>query len=97
MWYLIGPAIVAAYLLAAFILILLLGATMARPFPIPSAGTMILLFWMCGLWEEPGWTGYAVPNCRNGLSLTTIEPCRDIGIGILSWALASAFGDLRKY
>lgn len=63
-WYLVGPAIIAAYLLAAFAVNLLLGATAANPFPIPSAATLIILLLMGGLWEEPGWTGYALPKLQ---------------------------------
>jgi hypothetical protein len=62
--YLIGPAIIAGYLLAAFVVNLLLGATVTSPFPIPSAGTMLVLLLMGGLWEEPGWTGYALPKLQ---------------------------------
>jgi len=63
-WYLAGPAIIAAYLLTAFVINLLLGATAANPFPFPSWGTFILLLLMGGLWEEPGWTGYALPKLQ---------------------------------
>lgn len=63
-WYLVGPAIIAVYLLAAFVVNLLLGATAASPFPFPSAGAMIVLLLMGGLWEEPGWTGYALPKLQ---------------------------------
>jgi uncharacterized protein len=63
-WYLVGPAIIVAYLLAAFVVNLLLGATVTSPFPIPSVGTMIVLLLMGGLWEEPGWTGYALPKLQ---------------------------------
>lgn len=34
------------------------------PFPFPSAATMIILLLMGGIWEEPGWTGYAFPRMR---------------------------------
>lgn len=63
-WYLAGPAVVVAYLLAAFVVNLLLGATAVSPFPIPSAWTMVVLLLMGGLWEEPGWTGYALPKLQ---------------------------------
>lgn len=61
-WYLIGPAIIVAYLLAAFVVNLLLDATVVSPFPVPSAGIFLMLLVMGGIWEEPGWTGYALPK-----------------------------------
>jgi hypothetical protein len=63
-WYLVGPAIVAAYLLAALMVNLLSGAKMVSPFPFPTVGTFIMLLLMGGIWEEPGWTGYAFPKMR---------------------------------
>ena len=63
-YYLIGPGIIVAYLTAAFVTNLLLGATMVNPFPFPSGGTMLMLLLMGGVWEEPGWTGYAFPRMR---------------------------------
>jgi hypothetical protein len=63
-WYLVGPAIIAAYLTAALVVNLLLGAKIVSPFPFPSAATMIILLLMGGIWEEPGWTGYAFPRMR---------------------------------
>lgn len=63
-WYLVGPAIIVSYLLTAFIVSLLLGATPVSPFPFPSLGTIIILLLMGGLWEEPGWTGYALPKLK---------------------------------
>ena len=63
-WYLVGPAIIAAYLTAALVVNLLLGAKMVMPFPTPSLGTVLVLLVMGGVWEEPGWTGYAFPRMR---------------------------------
>jgi membrane protease YdiL (CAAX protease family) len=63
-WYLAGPAVIVAYLLAAFVVNLLLGATAVSPFPFPFAGTMVVLLLMGGLWEELGWTGYALPKLQ---------------------------------
>ena len=65
-WYLAGPAIIAAYLLAAFIVNLVRGATVVSPFPFPSAVTWLILLFIGGMWEEPGWTGYAFPRLRQG-------------------------------
>lgn len=67
-WYLVGPAIIVAYLLAAFIVNVLMGASVVSPFPFPSIGTIINLMLMGGVWEEPGWTGYAFPRMREGFA-----------------------------
>ena len=69
-WYLVGPAIIAAYLTAALVTNLMLGATMVSPFPFPSIGTMIMLLLMGGVWEEPGWAGYAFPRLRERFAIS---------------------------
>jgi hypothetical protein len=58
-WFLIGPAIIAAFLLAAYGISLLMGVKAPDPFHLPSAGTLLTLLLLGGLWEEPGWTGFA--------------------------------------
>jgi len=64
-WYLIAPGLVIGYLLVAFALNLLLGARIAETAHLRSAGVVaglaleLLIFG--GQWEEPGWTGYALP------------------------------------
>lgn len=63
-WYAVGPAIVALYLLIAFMLNVQLGATIANPPALPSAGVLIQLLLLGGLWEELGWTGYALPRLQ---------------------------------
>jgi len=67
-WYLVGPAIITAYLFAAFAINWVLGAMPVNPFPFPSAATIIMLLLMGGVWEEPGWAGYAFPRIRDGFS-----------------------------
>jgi hypothetical protein len=64
-WFLIGPAIIAAYLLAAFVLNLLLGATVATPPRLPGASVLLMLLVFGGHWEEPGWTGYLLPGLQD--------------------------------
>lgn len=59
-WYLIGPAIIAAYLLAAYLLSLTLGVAVTTALRLPSAAILLNLLLLGGLWEEPGWTGYAL-------------------------------------
>jgi membrane protease YdiL (CAAX protease family) len=67
-WYLAGPAIVAGYLLAGFVLNLLLGATVSNAPSLPSMGVLIELLLLGGLWEELGWTGYALPRLQQALA-----------------------------
>ena len=63
-WYLIGPAIIAIYLLGALILNLLLGATITDSPKLPAPAIWLQLLLLGGLWEEPGWTGYALPKLQ---------------------------------
>lgn len=60
-WYLIGPALVAAYLLAAYLINRMLGASVTTSPQLPTAAVLLNLLLLGGLWEEPGWTGYALP------------------------------------
>lgn len=69
-YYLIGPGIIAAYLATAVVTNLLLGASPVAPFPFPSAATIIMLLLMGGVWEEPGWAGYAFPRLRERFANT---------------------------
>jgi hypothetical protein len=63
-WYLIGSTIIVGYQGIAFGINLLLGATIAVLPRLPSTETAIQLFLLGGLWEEIGWTGYALPTLR---------------------------------
>lgn len=63
-WYLIGPAIIAIYLLGALILNLLLGATITDSPKLPAPAIWLQLLLLGGLWEESGWTGYALPKLQ---------------------------------
>jgi uncharacterized protein len=78
-WYLIGPAVIVAYLLVAYLINELLGATVTTPPQLPSASVLLNLLLLGGLWEEPGWTGYALPalqerfgHRRNGVLIATL-------------------------
>jgi hypothetical protein len=62
-WYLIGPAIIAGYHAIAFAINLLLGAAVVSP-PRLSMGLVVELVLLGGLWEEPGWSGYALPKLQ---------------------------------
>jgi hypothetical protein len=61
-WLLIAPGLVVAYLLLAFALNLILGATISDTSHLSSfAPSLLVLILLGGVWEEPGWTGYALP------------------------------------
>jgi len=62
--YLIGPAIIVGYYLAALVINLLLGATVINPPHLPSAAVLLELLLLGGMWEEPGWSGYALPTLQ---------------------------------
>jgi hypothetical protein len=59
-WYLAGPAIVAGYYLAGLVLNILMGAKVTAMHQL-SAGSVFEFLFLGGMWEEPGWTGYALP------------------------------------
>ncbi len=62
-WYLIGPAILALGLAIAFVVNLLLGASVVGGLQLPLEAVVMLLVFG-GEWEEPGWTGYALPELQ---------------------------------
>jgi membrane protease YdiL (CAAX protease family) len=61
-WLLIAPSLVLLYLILAFAVNLLLGASISQTAHLSSFGpTFLTLLLLGGLWEEPGWTGFALP------------------------------------
>lgn len=77
-WYLVGPAILAVGLVAGFVVNVLLGATVSGGLQFPIEVVVILLIFG-GEWEEPGWSGYALPalqkryaNVANGALIATL-------------------------
>jgi hypothetical protein len=63
-WFLVGPALIVFYQGSALLINLMLGATVANPIHLPAAGVFLELLLLGGLWEEPGWTGYALPKLQ---------------------------------
>jgi hypothetical protein len=63
-WYFIGPGMVAGYIASAYVLNLLLGASVTNPLHLPSMATFIELLLLGGMLEEPGWSGYALPTLQ---------------------------------
>jgi membrane protease YdiL (CAAX protease family) len=71
-WYLIVPGIVIAFTAGAVGLNLLLGAQISPSyelFPVTYLLEGVFIVMLFGMWEEPGWTGYALPRLRAGRSL----------------------------
>lgn len=61
-WFLVAPALVLGYQAAAYAITLLSGAAVANPITLPSFATLTELLLLGGMWEELGWTGYALPK-----------------------------------
>jgi len=61
-WYLIGPLVIVGYSGIALFTNVLMGATLAETPHWLSMGTFVQLLLVGGQWEEPGWTGYALPK-----------------------------------
>jgi hypothetical protein len=60
--YIAGPAIIFGYQGLAYVINLLLGATVVVFPQIPPLGVWLELLIVGGLWEEIGWSGYALPK-----------------------------------
>ncbi|HEY5982408.1 MAG TPA: CPBP family intramembrane glutamic endopeptidase [Anaerolineales bacterium] len=77
-WYFIGPGILAGALVLAFVINILLGATVRGGLQFPIEAVVILLIFG-GEWEELGWSGWALPalqkryaNTANGALIATL-------------------------
>jgi hypothetical protein len=62
-WYLIGPAVVAFYHGVALLVMQATGSPQAQA-PSLTMSTVLVVLVLGGQWEEPGWTGYALPRVR---------------------------------
>src|SRR5262245_50768484 len=68
-WYVVALCLPLGYSLGAIGLNLLIGATMGQLEPWYNLLPLIPLFLLLGgQWEEPGWTGYALPRLQTGRS-----------------------------
>jgi hypothetical protein len=64
MWYVIAPGIIIAIHLLGSVINILLGAT-AQPIAWSSVlSGIIAILLVGGVWEEPGWSGYALPQLQ---------------------------------
>lgn len=63
-WYLIGPLVILGYSGIAFVINVISGATLAETPHLLSMGVFVQLLFFGGQWEEPGWSGYALPKLQ---------------------------------
>ena len=63
-WYVIGPGMITSYIAGAYLINLRLGASVSNPPHLPTWATFLELLLLGGLWEEPGWSGYALPTLQ---------------------------------
>ena len=63
-WYLVGAALIVGYQGIALAVNVGLGATLVEPVRWLSLGVFVQLLLFGGQWEEPGWTGYALPKLQ---------------------------------
>jgi uncharacterized protein len=67
-WYQAAPAILLAFHLGGAVINLSLGATL-QPVNLSNVWPgLILLLFLGGQWEEPGWTAYALPKLQESLA-----------------------------
>jgi len=66
--YIVGPAIIFGYQGTAYVINLLLGATVVVSPHFPAFGVWLGLLLAGGLWEEIGWSGYALPKLQEHFS-----------------------------
>jgi hypothetical protein len=67
-WYLGAPAIMIAFQLGAGLINLLMGATL-HPIELSKLWpSVIMLLFLGGQWEEPGWTAYALPKLQENFA-----------------------------
>ncbi len=90
-WLLIAPGLVLLYLLPAFGLNLALGGTVSDTEHIGSLGpTILMLILLGGWWEEPGWTGFALPllqDRRSGRPFGLLQASLIVGLIRAGWHL----------
>ena len=63
-WYLVAPAIMVAFHIGGGLINLMMGATL-HPVELSKLWPgVIMLVFLGGQWEEPGWTAYALPKLQ---------------------------------
>jgi hypothetical protein len=67
-WYLAAPAIMIAFHIGGGLINLLMGATL-HPLELSKLWPgVIMLVFLGGQWEEPGWTAYALPKLQESFA-----------------------------
>jgi hypothetical protein len=64
LWYLIAPAIIIIFQIGGGLINLTMGATIHPVNLSKILPSMIMLVFLGGQWEEPGWTAYALPKLQ---------------------------------
>ena len=87
-WFLIAPAIIIGYTGIAYVINLGLGATLLQTPHWLTTGVFLQLLFLGGQWEEPGWTGYALPRMRErfaGRSNGSLSAALMVGVFRAIW------------
>lgn len=89
-WYLIAPGIVIVFHLCALAVNVLLGASIVSTTHLQPVSYLIgilvpLLLLMGGEWEEPGWTGYALPRFQERFSRSPLLASLALGLFRMIW------------
>jgi len=101
-WLLIAPGLVIVYLALAFATNLSIGAEISSTAHFAAAGgTILTLVLLGGWWEEPGWSGYALPLLQErhaGRPLGLLRATLTLGLIRSAWHLPLAlFGHIPWY
>ena len=90
-WYLAAPAILISFHLGGGLLNLLMGATLQPVDWSQVLPSVILLAFLGGQWEEPGWTAYALPQLQRSFAGRPLLASLILGGLRAIWHLPLAF------
>jgi hypothetical protein len=90
-WYLAAPAIMVAFQLGGGLINLLIGATL-HPIALSKIWpSVIMLVFLGGQWEEPGWTAYALPKLQESFAGRPLLASAILGALRAIWHLPLVF------
>lgn len=90
-WYLAAPAIMIAFQLGGGLINLLMGATL-HPIELSKIWpSVIMLVFLGGQWEEPGWTAYALPKLQESFAGRPVLASPILGALRAIWHLPLVF------